>query len=306
VVAEELSVKLRHSSETTEITAPPTSPPEPIELARTASAGSQSAAHISEISERFCIDSSIYVSYDYAPGEDLQTLVSRLGPSRELEVMAWAIQLAEMMDLHHQHAEPPIYGVLRPSKLILDNMGSIHLTNASTLEQSLDGVVSFNTRAKTSNGASRVIVGEQSYTSPEQLRGNAACQSDDIYSFGCTLFYLLTGRQPEALRPADLSLENILLSNWFIELIKACTAFEPAARPKTFAEILHILKSHESMPESLKCRRKYESSLTHGPLESSQTPSEFILRLAGCSSLCTTDDSAIIDLTSKQRAEVKF
>jgi serine/threonine protein kinase len=157
-----------------------------------------------------------------------------------------------------------------------------------------------------SKGLSRTMTGEQSYTAPEQLRGAATCESD-IYSFGCTLFYLLTGRHPDALRPADLRDENILLSRWLIQLIGKCTAFAPEERPKSFSEILEFLKSHESMPESLTCRRKKQPLLDLADaVESSQTPTELILRLATCSSPCTTNGGAIIDLTSIQEVGMKI
>jgi serine/threonine protein kinase len=323
VVAPELLERMRLVSETDEMSSPPISVPEILEDVPpeampetqkfmngnhdTAKLIDQTPARLPETFDKFCIENSVYVSYEYVQGEDLQSMVSRLGASQELEVVAWAIQLAEIMDSLHLQSKPVVYGVLRPSKLILDNLGSLHLTDVSTLEQLLDGTAtSAKAPVYASKGASRTMIGEQSYIAPEQLRGEATCQSD-IYSFGCTLFYLLTGRHPDALRPADLSNENILLSDWFIQLIRACTAFDPEARPKTFAEILQILKSHESLPESLTCRRKKESPLAlSGAIESSQTPSELILKLARCRSLCTTDDGAIIELTSKQRAEMKL
>ena len=262
-------------------------------------------ARFQYIQDKFFIENSVYVTYDYVQGEDLQALVSRLGASQELEVVAWAIQLAEIMDSLHRQGEPAIYGALRPSKLVLDNLGSIRLIDATRLHQ-LDGASCVLSSSHAPKGVSRTMIGEQSYTAPEQLRGATTCESD-IYSFGCTLFYLLTGRHPDALRPADLSDENILLSSWLIQLIVRCTAFAPEERPKSFSEVLEFLKSHESKPESLTCRRKKQPPLDFAhAVESSQTPTELILKLATCSSPYTTNDDAVIDLTSKQEVGMKI
>jgi len=41
------------------------------------------------------------------------------------------------------------------------------------------------------------FVGKHAFIAPEQFRGKAVVQSD-IYAFGCTLHFLLTGKEPEA------------------------------------------------------------------------------------------------------------
>ncbi|MBU6452867.1 MAG: hypothetical protein KGS72_13860, partial [Cyanobacteria bacterium REEB67] len=44
--------------------------------------------------------------------------------------------------------------------------------------------------------ATGTFVGKHSFISPEQLRGKATTQSD-IYAFGCTLYFLLVGHEPD-------------------------------------------------------------------------------------------------------------
>ena len=62
---------------------------------------------------------------------------------------------------------------------------------------------------------------------PEQFRGKAVLQSD-IYAFGCALFVLLTGKEPEALEcPSPRSLDT-KISEELDELVQCCTQLEPA------------------------------------------------------------------------------
>jgi serine/threonine protein kinase len=259
----------------------------------------------SKIFDKFCIENAAYVLCDYVQGEDLRTFVSRLGASKELEVVSWAIEIAEIMDSLHGQSVPVIHGSLKPSKLILDNSGAIRLLDASRIWQFFDVA---NTDSNAS--ASRTLVSEQSYIAPEQLRGQVTCQSD-IYSFGCTLFYLLTGRHPDALTPADLTNEDIFLTDWFIQLIISCTAFEQDERPKSFQDILLTLKSHQSMPQSLARRRLNDAASTlsdsdnstaniAAELTTAQTPAGLILKFAAC----TTDDGSTSELNSKQQARI--
>jgi serine/threonine-protein kinase len=46
--------------------------------------------------------------------------------------------------------------------------------------------------------ATGTLVGKQSFIAPEQFRGKA-CPQSDIYAFGCTLHFLLTGKESIAL-----------------------------------------------------------------------------------------------------------
>jgi serine/threonine protein kinase len=45
-------------------------------------------------------------------------------------------------------------------------------------------------------------VGKQAYTPPEQFRGNPSPLSD-IYALGCTMYYMLTARDPEPMQQSN-------------------------------------------------------------------------------------------------------
>ncbi|MGH9547892.1 MAG: hypothetical protein ACRD3W_00905, partial [Terriglobales bacterium] len=85
------------------------------------------------------------------------------------------------------------------------------------------------------------------YIPPEQFRGKAEPKSD-IYAFGATLHFLLTGEDPE---PLSVS-HPAAVANWvdgeIDQLVARCTALEPEDRPDAdeLVELCRTLMSKKS------------------------------------------------------------
>ena len=56
-------------------------------------------------------------------------------------------------------------------------------------------LIDFNVARLMESDSTRTVVGKHSYIAPEQFKGKPATKSD-LYSFGCTLYYLLTASDP--------------------------------------------------------------------------------------------------------------
>ncbi len=97
-------------------------------------------------------------------------------------------------------------------------------------------------------GVTGTLIGKQCYIAPEQLRGKPSVQSD-IYSFGCTLYFLLAGKDPSALEPSDLALSGVQVRPLLNKLIARCTQFDSDNRYHSFDEIIKDIKS-ASVPET--------------------------------------------------------
>ncbi|WP_219470314.1 serine/threonine-protein kinase [Nonomuraea rhizosphaerae] len=92
--------------------------------------------------------------------------------------------------------------------------------------------------------ASGAVVGTPGYLAPEVLEGGEAGMPADVFSFGATLAYAATGRQPYGQGPAsavayrvvhhDPDLEGV--PDWLAPLLRECLATDPVARP-TAAQI---------------------------------------------------------------------
>jgi serine/threonine protein kinase len=143
-------------------------------------------------------------------------------------VLEWAIQIANTLKYLHDREVPVIHRDLTPDNLVLRNDGQVI-------------IVDFGAANELIGTATGTFVGKHAYISPEQFRGKTVTQSD-IYAFGCTLFYLLTGVEPEALSTSNPRELAPSVSEDLAELIESCTQLEVRDRYQTVAQLLPVLK----------------------------------------------------------------
>ncbi|TMS00683.1 serine/threonine-protein kinase [Nonomuraea basaltis] len=92
--------------------------------------------------------------------------------------------------------------------------------------------------------ASGAVVGTPGYLAPEVLEGRPAGREADVFSFGATLAYAATGRQPYGQGPASAVAYRVVhhppdlegVPAWLEPLLRECLSTDPAARP-TAAQI---------------------------------------------------------------------
>ena len=127
-----------------------------------------------------------------------QTLAERIarGPLPVEETLNIAHQIAEAFEAAHEKGV--IHRDLKPANVKITPEGKVKVLDfglAKALETT-PAQVSPNSptllSAATNGG---MILGTAGYMSPEQARGHAADQRSDIFSFGCVLYEMLTGRQ---------------------------------------------------------------------------------------------------------------
>ena len=169
-----------------------------------------------------------YMILEHVNGVDLRQLVKQNGPQNESDVLEWALQVATALKFLHDREQPIIHRDLTPDNIVLRNDGQIV-------------IVDFGAANEFIGNATGTFVGKHSYIAPEQLRGKATVHSD-IYAFGCTLYYLLTGKEPEALSPSILKEHNPQASDELSELIESCTQLEAADRYQSVAQLIPVLR----------------------------------------------------------------
>lgn len=118
-------------------------------------------------------------------GESLQSRIDRLGPLDVDAALRVAIQIAD--GLSAAHAQGLVHRDIKPANILLE-----HGTERALLTDF--GVV--RALNETTMTASGVIAGTPEYMSPEQATGNEIDSRSDLFSLGCVLYAMLSGRSP--------------------------------------------------------------------------------------------------------------
>jgi predicted Ser/Thr protein kinase len=147
--------------------------------------------NIVQVLDHFVDGGQHYLLLQHIIGQDLRQLVRQNGPQPEEKVLDWAIQLANALEYLHECEPPILHRDLTPENIVLKNDGTIVIIDFGASNQFL----------ATMTGT---IVGKQAYMAPEQLQGHTVTRSD-VYAFGGTLHYLLTGKDPVPLRESHPS-----------------------------------------------------------------------------------------------------
>jgi serine/threonine-protein kinase len=132
---------------------------------------------------------------------DGTTLADRitLGPIPLGEALTIARQIAEALEAAHEKSI--IHRDLKPANVKIASNGVVKVLDfglAKVWDGALQSDLSASPTLTVTDMGERAILGTPAYMSPEQARGKPLDRRTDLWSFGCVLYEMLTGRAPFA------------------------------------------------------------------------------------------------------------
>jgi serine/threonine protein kinase len=127
---------------------------------------------------------------EFVEGVNLQTLVEKSGPITPARAAEYIAQGAS--GLAYAHGSGLIHRDIKPANMLLTRQGLVKVLDLGLARFSGD-----NNDNLTRELANDAILGTADYIAPEQAANGTTVDSRaDIYSLGCTLYFLLTGHPP--------------------------------------------------------------------------------------------------------------
>jgi serine/threonine protein kinase len=135
---------------------------------------------------------SIALAMEFIDGEDLAKMVKSRGPLPVLHACYFGYQAA--VGLQHAHERGMVHRDIKPANLIVARDGKKGVVKVLDF-----GLAKVTGEGQSDTGLTREgqMLGTPDFIAPEQIRdAQSADIRADIYSLGCTLYYLLTGEPP--------------------------------------------------------------------------------------------------------------
>lgn len=194
------------------------------------------------------IDGIAYLSMEYIDGEDLASLLRRIGRLPQDKAIEIAQQIAR--GLAAAHKQGILHQDLKPANLMIDGKGRAKISDF--------GLAVLTTIAQRDG---RARGGTPAYMAPELFDGKPPSVQSDLYALGLVLYELFTGRRPfKGETMADLAYQHrhaepiapsVAVEDLALEVedaILECLAKDPLERPTAATEVAVAFYGHEVVP----------------------------------------------------------
>jgi serine/threonine protein kinase len=221
---------------------------------------------IIKVREMGSFEGGPYLVLEFYPHPNLKFYIQQT-PEVLLPKLSQVIEQAAEA-LVYLHAKGWIHRDIKPDNFLVSAEGEVKLIDFALAQKRKGGLSALF-------GGKQKIQGTRSYMSPEQIRGQPLDARADVYSFGCTLHELISGKCPftgsdtqdllnKHLRsiPPSLVVSNKNVTPEFAGLVQRMLAKKPADRPEsmdTFLREFRAIKLFKEAPRSLPARKSASS-----------------------------------------------
>jgi hypothetical protein len=202
-------------------------------------------------------DGQAYIVSELVEGESLRAVIER-GPLAGRKLIDIATQTAEAIAA--AHALGIVHRDLKPENIMIARDGRVKVLDFGLAKQ--NAVPLGEEAATIALSQPGMVLGTVGYMSPEQVRGQAVDARSDIFSFGCVLYELASGRQPfQGKSSADVM--SAVLKDEPPEIAPAvpmppaldailhrCLEKDPARRFQSAADLAFALRSISNLSSS--------------------------------------------------------
>ncbi len=195
-----------------------------------------------------------YIVMEYVDGRTLRDLLRddrRLLPERALEIVDGVLRA-----LDYSHRNGIVHRDIKPGNVMLTRTGDVKVMDFGIARALSDSQVTMTQTAQ--------VIGTAQYLSPEQARGERVDARSDLYSTGCLLYELLTGRPPfSGDSPVAIAYQHVRenpvppsqidpeIPRWADAIVLKAMAKSPADRYQNAAEMrADIQRAMSGMPVS--------------------------------------------------------
>ena len=185
---------------------------------------------------------SPYLAMEWFPAQNMKHMIQRKTDKSAHLVPKIIEQAAE--GLSHFNEMGWVHRDVKPDNFLVTDEGDVKLIDFALARRCSRGLARFL-------GPKSRVQGTRSYMAPEQIRGGPVDQRADVYSFGCTVYELVSGKPPytgvsadellmKHLRATPPSLEAVAknVTPEFGQLVRRTLAKDPAARPQSISDFL--------------------------------------------------------------------
>ena len=195
------------------------------------------------------VDGRPYLSMEYIDGEDLGSLLRRIGRLPADKAVEFARRICA--GLAAAHDKGVLHRDLKPSNIMVDSKGQVFITD-------------FGLAAVTGElREAQAREGTPAYMAPEQLAGTEVTARSDIYSLGLVLYEMFAGRRPfeagtlaEMVRlqqsePASLTTVVKDVDPSVERIIQRCLSPDPRSRPASALAVAAALPGGDPLAAAL-------------------------------------------------------